>query len=227
MSEIETLVGRTSADKKSFITGSVAKGEVDYGAYAGAGVEKAWDESSLEYLRHLAQTQMDLERNVEAKTKELADAVADYDGIKFKKLPELMEKHGLPGFDFVDAHTGLTMAIKFIDKWRVALPTFQQGNKFVKDLPKCKLVYDWFREIGLGGIIKKQIGIPVGLETDAFVQEVAETVKSKYPNLDIAVTEEIHSSTLTSQVTKLKDSGKEVHELLKVTAVKCADVKLK
>lgn len=220
-----TLVGRPEV-KQGYLAGQYAKGEVDYGAYAGV-ADAPLDENSIEYLRHLAQQQMNFERVVEQKNQELTDAVANLDSIKYKKLPELMEQHGLPKFEFVDAYTNLTMVINFVDKWRVAMPTFQEGNRFVKDQAKCKLIYEWFRGIGLGGIIKKEVKIPVALASDEFVSKLCAEIKATHPDLDMAVAEEIHSSTLTSQISKLKDAGKEVHELIKVTALKMADVKLK
>ncbi len=229
MAEIEVLTGASAP--KTFIESQIASGPVDYGEYATA-ADAPVTEDTLSMLRRLAQEQMDLERLVAVKEKELSEKVKELEAIRggefaTGRLPTLMSAHGLPKFEFIDGTTGQRFEIAYHDKLRVALPTMQAGNKMVKDPEKCRVVYDWFRSINLGGIITKELVVPVGLETDEFVATVAAEIKERHPDLDIAVLEEINPARLRSQVTKRIEAGKDVHELLKVTQFNVSAAKLK
>ncbi len=233
MSLTEEIVLTGEAPPKTFLERQLANPNkvIDYGAYAET-ASTPRTEDTLAMVRRLAQEQMDCERRVLDLTQQLKTAVQELESIKggeFTKgrLPEIMEQYGLPRFEFIDGVTGGRWEITFRDKLKVALPTMQQGNKMVKDPAKCKIVFDWFRSIGLGGIIQKELTIPVGLENDEFVSALSDEIKAAHPDLDIAVSEEIHHSRLASQVSKRVEAGKEVHELIRLTPVKIADAKLK
>lgn len=227
----DSIVLTGVAAPKSYIDKQIAKGEVDYSAYTDA-ADAPVTEDTLSMLRRLAQEQMDAERRVEALTTQLKNAVAEYEAIcggefTVGKLPTIMEHHGLPDFEFIDGVTGDRLKITYHDKLKVALPTMQVGKKMVKDPVKCKIVYDWFRSIGLAGIIDKELIVPVGLESDEVVLKLAALIKESAPDLEVAVSEEIHHSRLASQVKQRVDAGKSVHELLRVTPVKVSTAKLK
>lgn len=210
------------APKKSSLSGMLAKDDQAYGDDAGAApVSK----DSLPALRALAEEMLTLEREVARRAKMWEEAVADLADVQENRLPKLMEANELNNFGFIDKTTGRHLTIKLDSKWRVQLPTIQVGKKFVRDEAACKPVYDWFRQIGLSGIIKKVVEVPAGLMPDDQVGALMESIKEQFPELDPGLIEKIEPATLTSQVTKLKDDGKNIHEALRVTPIKRAVVK--
>lgn len=186
--------------------------------------EKAVEGDSLTVLRALAEELFNTERRIAKLTQELADEAKGLGDIQEKRLPDLMDRHNMPSFQFFDVTTGITHTIKREDKWRVSMPANKPEN-----FGKRKLIFDWFRspDIGLAGVIKKGVVAAVGTRSDEFVGGIIAKLKQEFPDLDVSVEEKIEPATLTAQVSRLKDAGKNVHEDLNVAPLRRAVVSAK
>lgn len=227
MSNRETLevVGNDAKPGKSFLDGQLA-GAVDEGAYEGEASQQPVAGDSLKALRALAQELFSAEREVarcQAQLKTAEDALED---VKEHRLPDLMLRHELPSFDFVDAATGERTTIKYKSGWRVRMPPKQDedGQPIEENLEKRKGIIEWFRGIGLGAIVRKEIKIPAGLMADAAVADLMTDLKLAYPDLDPGLVEDINASTLRAQVKRRKDKGLDVHSDIIVQSIHEATV---
>lgn len=210
---------KASALAKQYGTGAAAD-------YAADSSEQAVSEDSLPALQALAEELLNEERGVAdcvAALKKAVDRLAD---VQEKRLPDLMEKFGMEKFYFLDKTTGLRRVIKLESKWRVSMPPLKddEGNHYPENEVKRKAIYEWFRGIGLAGIIKKDMLVPMGLVPDAVAMEIMAEFKETHPNLDPGLSEKIEPATLTAQVSRLKDAGKAVHEDIVVKPLRRAKV---
>jgi hypothetical protein len=229
MADVLKVEGATKARRQSPLAGQLATNGVDVSAYAADSSGTALPGDSLKALQALAQELIDAEGEVLRKARALqvaADALSD---IQERRLPDLLEEHGLPKFEFVDKTTGNHYIIKLETGWRVQMPPLRDkdGNEFPENLEKRKRIFEWFRSIGKGGIIKKEMTVPMGLMPDGDAVAIMTKLKELYPTLDPGLTEEIHHSTLKSQVRQLKDKEETVHEDIICTPIRKAAVQNK
>jgi hypothetical protein len=202
----------------------------DSSAYAADAAEVTVSEDSLLVLRTMAEELINAERAVAAAENELKKKIAQLHDIQEVRLPNLMERVGLPKFEFLDRTTGLTLIIKFeSDKWRVTLPPLKdkQGNLQPDGEEKRAKIMAWLRSVNLGGIIDKDMEVPLGLEDDTRVAEIVTAFKTAFPDLDPAVKEGVNQKRLQSQVSRLLKAGKSVHEDLVVQPIRKATVNAK
>jgi hypothetical protein len=138
----------------------------------------------------------------------------------------MMEKNGLPKFEFLDRTTGATLIIKLeSDKWRVTMPPLKDkdGEPYPNAEENRAAIFEWLRE-RLGGIIDKDFKVPLGLLDDEATQALVEAFRAANPTLDPAIKEDVNQKRLQSQVTRLLKDGKTVHEALQVKAIRQAKV---
>jgi len=217
-----TTPAKTAKGLAGMFAAPSANVEAAYTADDTAG--KAVEGDSLKALRALAQELVEAERTVEEKNKALTNAQIALADVQENRLPKLMKEHDLKKFEFTDARTGITRTIKFESKWRVQLPTIKVGNQHVADHEARKPVFQWFREQGLGGVIKKDVVVPVGLLSDEFAANLMQAVKDFDSTLDPGLAEKIEPATLTAQVTRLKEAGTSLHPAIKCEPVERAKV---
>lgn len=217
--------GATKPRRKSALDAALASGS-DMSAYEADSTGPALAQDSLAALQALAQELINAEVDVIMKARALQIAQSALDDVQERRLPDLLEEYGLPKFEFIDRTTGRKYVIKLETGWRAQMPPLRdkEGNEFPENLEKRKAIFEWFREIGLGGIIKKEMSVPMGLIADEKAVEVMTKVKELFPNLDPGLTEEIHHSTLKSQVKRLKEQDKDVHKDIICTAIRKANV---
>lgn len=215
--------GATTKPTESFLQQRIG-GPADESAYAAdaAADERPVEGDSLAALQALAQDLLNRRKKVEDLSAEVTKANDELADVEERRLPDMMELYGLPKFEFFDATTGTTQIIKLERKWRVSMP----GNK-PENEDKRKNIFEWFRTIGLSGIIKKTMEVPMGLVSDEKAVEIVMEFKKLHPDFDPGLSEKIEAATLTSQVTKLKDAGKNVNENIKVEPLRRAAVKTK
>src|SRR4051812_33091449 len=147
--------------KASALAGQMATGPVDYDPADLEGKAVAGD--SLKMLQALAQELIDADKAVFDASISLQRAVSAYAEIAEVKLPDLMERHSLPKFEFYDKATDRTLIIKLeSNKWRVTMPPKKdhEGNEYPGWQEKHDRIFAGLREIGLGGIIGKVIEVP-------------------------------------------------------------------
>jgi hypothetical protein len=228
MTKTLKLEGATKRAAKNALAGQLASSD-DAAAYAADVTEKAVSEDSLQNLRALAAELLDAAREVTRINNQLQKATARLADIQEHKLPDLMDANEIPRFDFMDSTTGTRYIIENKANWRVSMPPLRDkdGNTYPENVGKRKAIMSWFREIGLGGIIKKEVSAPLGRMRDEDVEALVTDIKSRHPELELGISEEIHPSTLKSQVRTLKDAGKDVHEDLQVTPVRTAAITVK
>lgn len=217
------IEGASPTPKANPLAGAFAQGPA---AYAEEDTAKAaqHNEDSIAALRALAQEMVALERDAAEKLTAATNAAKALAEIQEVRLPKLMKQFEMDRFDFIDKTTGLKRIIKFESKWRVQLPTKKVGNQFVPDHEARKPIFQWFRDIGKGGIIKKEVVVPVGLQSDEFAAALMQVIKQHDATLDPGLSEKIEPSTLTAQISRLKDNGEDVHKDIKVEAVERAKV---
>lgn len=223
--DVLSVKGASTPKRKTVLTEALAKkpeAAVDYGEDAGNAAPVT--EDTLATLKTLAQQLLDTAREVDEKEAALRAATKRHDDIAETTLPKIMEQHGLEKFEFFDTTTGLKIIIKRDDKLRVGLPTKKVGNRWVADDEARLPVWAWLREIGQGGVIKKNIEFPVGQFPDESVAQIVALVKAQFPDIDAAVLEKVEPPTLTALVMRLRTAGQAVHEAIKVEPVKRAKV---
>lgn len=202
----------------------------DASAYAADATDTVLTADSLQVLQALAEELISEERAVAAAELALKQAIERLYDVQEKRLPDLMERVSLPKFEFFDRATGRTLIIKFeSEKWRVTLPALKdkQGVEHPEAEQKRVNIMAWLRQINLGGIIDKDLTVPLGLEADDRVAEIVTAIKEAFPALDPAVKEGVNQKRLQSQVSKLLKDGKTVHEDLVVQPIRRAVVNVK
>lgn len=202
-------------------------GRDDSAAYAADSGSAPVAGDSLAMVQALAQELINEETAVaraEAQLKAAQKRLAD---VQEHRLPDLMQAHGLDKFEFVDRVTRRSYVIEFESKWRVGLPPLKDkdGHPYVDAPAQRRAIFDWLRERGLAGIIRKNIELNVGLLPDSLVEMMVKVLKMEYQNIDIDVAQDIHPSTLTAQVRRMLDADENVHENLQVTPIRRAKVK--
>lgn len=223
--QVLKVEGATKGKRRSALAGQLAKG-TDMSAYEADSSGPALAGDSLKALQALAQELVDAEAEVERRVAALGratDALAD---IKERRLPDLLEEHGLLKFEFVDRTTGRQYIVKLDTGWRAQLPPLRDkdGNEFPENQGKRKAIFEWFREIGLGGVIKKEMKASLGTLPDEQAVEIVSKVKEMFPTLDPGLIEDMHHSTLKAQVKRLKEKDEHVHEDIIVTPIRQAKV---
>lgn len=210
--------GATKARPASKIAGALTtNGDIDYG---GAG-ESPITGDSLSLVRGLAATLVERLTSVQRAEAALEKAKKELEDIAERRLPDLMQQHGLPKFEFLDETTGNLYTIKLeADKWRVSMPANDPENE-----PKRREIFQWLRMVDLGGIIQKNMVVPLGLVGDNQATDLMIEFKTAHPDLEPGLEEKVHPSTLTSQISKLKNKGIDVHPALNVLPVRRATVK--
>lgn len=225
--DVLTVEGASPAKRKPLLAGQLAGGNVDAAAYADDSVDEAVQGDSLAALQALAQELIAESRSVMLAARDLRDAQNRLADVAEHRLPDLMEKHNLPKFEFLDRTTGLTLVIKLeSDKWRVSMPPQKddQGNALPENAEKRKEIYDWLRTIGQAGSIKKLVEVQAGLISDEAAQALMDEITASHPTLDVGLTEKVEPATLTALVTRLLKAGKQVHEAIQVKPVRQAKV---
>jgi hypothetical protein len=205
----------------SALAGQLATGSVDYDPADLEG--KAVEGDSLRMLQALAQELVDADKAVFAAGISLQRAVSAHAEISEVKLPDLMERHQIPKFEFLDKETGRTLIIKLeSNKWRVTMPPKKdhEGNEYPGWQEKHDRIFAGLRAIGLGGIIGKIIEVPAGLMSDELVATVCEHIKTLDNTLDPAVIEGVHQARLQSQINALLKDGKKVPEDLDIRPIR-------
>lgn len=209
--------------KASALAGQLATGPIDYdeGDLEGKAVEG----DSLKMLQALAQELIDADKAVFAAGISLQRAISAHAEISEVKLPDLMERHQLPKFEFFDKDTGRTLIIKFeSNKWRVTMPPKKdkEGNEYPDWEAKHARIFAALRELGLGGIIDKEVSVPAGLVDDEKIAALVEHIKNLDSTLDPAVIEAVNQKRLQSQVNRLLKDGKKVPDDLDVRPIRKA-----
>lgn len=213
-------------NKKSSLAGQLANASSDVSAYEGDSTSTPIEGNSLSALQALALELITKTHAVARAGQALQDALDALEEVQEHKLPDLMEAHSLPKFEFYDKTTGQTTVIKLEDKWRVTMPPLRdkEGNFYPENEQRRRDICQWFRDIGKGAVVKKELKVPMGLVSDEFALEVMTAVKAKYPDLDPGLVEDIHQKTLEAQVRRMKNDGKEIHEAIVCQPIRKATV---
>lgn len=225
MSDVLKVEGATKPRRRSSLAGQIA-GKVDTSAYEADSDQSPVSGDSLTALQGLAQELLDREADVGRAGRKLKEAMEALEDVQERRLPDLLEEHNIPKFEFVDRTTGIRYSIKLDTNWRVSMPPMkdEDGNPLPENFAKRKNVFAWAREIGQGGSVKKNAEVALGLVSDEFAVKFITEIKKNYPNLDPAITEKIEPATLTAMVRRLLEAGKSVCEDLVVKPVRRAKV---
>lgn len=207
------VTGDAGAQRKSFLDGQLASGAADTHYDESDAAERPVEGDSLKALQALAQELLACEREVSRTGAEYSSAQAALADVQEHRLPDLMSRHNLPKFEFIDAVSGQRLIIKYENGWRVRMPPKQDedGTPIAENLEKRKAICEWFRGIGLAGIVRKEMKVAMGLLPDDQVSQIVGAFKQANPSLDPGVTEDIHASTLRAQVKRRKEKNEEVH----------------
>lgn len=223
--EVLTVEGASQAPKQSALQSQLATSTVDADAFKGLIGGEPVSGDSLETLKMLAQEQVDCERALQeamATVVRAKNALAD---VQEHRLPDLMEKHGLPKFNFVDKTTGLTRTIEFISKWSVSMPPKTGKTADPQWRTKHEAIFDWLDSIGKGSVIKRDMVAPLGLMPDTEAVAIIAKFKETNPNVDVAFQKYVEPASMTSLVSHMKDEGAEVNEFINVKPVRESRVK--
>lgn len=221
-----TVEGASDAPKVNPLAGQLAGKTGTTEGYEGFDAKPAVTDDTLAALRSLAQELINYQRQLATAEAAVVAARELLAGVQEKKLPDMMERHGLPRFDFVDKTTGEKMIMEFIsDKWRVAMPPKQGKTADPQWRTKHSAIYEWIETIGKGSAIKRDMLVPLGLMKDEDAAKVADAFKKEHPDLDVALSKYVEAATLTAMVSKLKNAGENVSEHLKVTPIREVRVK--
>lgn len=217
-SVLEVVGASVPAKPKSGLAGMIAQaGAAEPEA---GGDMAAIPDETIAGLRALAIEMIAAQRVVEQREADLTAARATLADIEEHRLPDLMEANDLPRFDFIDKTTGQRVLIKFESKWRVTMP----GKTEPMNEPIRRDIFAWLREKGKGGVIKKVVEVSAGTRSDEHMIALMDHIKNFDNALDPAILENVHASTLTSVISKMKDDGENVHEGIRVDPVRRAKV---
>lgn len=207
------VTGDAGRQRTSFLDEQLATGAADTHYDESDAAERPVEGDSLKALQALAQELLASEREVARTGAEYARAVAALEDVQEHRLPDLMSRHNLPSFEFIDAATGERLTIKYENGWRVRMPPKQdeEGMPIAENLQKRKEICEWFRSINLAGIVRKEMKVSMGLLSDDLVSQIVGAFKQANPSLDPGVVEDIHASTLRAQVKRRKEKNLEVH----------------
>jgi hypothetical protein len=203
----------------------IATGEVNADAYAGFATEEKVGEDSLAALSSLAAEMIAAEKALAAANAAVIVAKNNLADVQEKRLPDMMEKHGLTRFDFTDQTTKIKRTIELISKWAVSMPPKQGKTADPQWSTKHEAIYDWLVKIGKGGIIKKDFTVPLGLVSDDDTNKLVAEWKAAHPDLEVKVDKYVESATLTSVISKMKDDGEEVNTFVQVKPRREAKIK--
>lgn len=162
----------------------------DYSEYT----KKPQSGDALARLSDLANQQMDKAVEVERAEAELKRLTDEYRQIAEQDIPELMEELGIEEFTTT---SGLKISIK--EKVRASILAAKKAQAF-----------QWMRENGHAGLIKRIVKVQFGMGDDELAQETVEMLK----DLDVEDESSIHNGTLCKFVREMQAEGKEVPEAL-------------
>lgn len=221
------VTGDAGRQRTSFLDEQLATGAADTHYDESDAAERPVEGDSLKALQALAQELIASEREVARTGAEYARAVAALEDVQEHRLPDLMSRHNLPSFEFVDAVTGTRQTITYKNGWRVLMPPKQdeEGIPIAENLEKRRQICQWFRQIGLAGLVRKEMKVPMGLLDDALVTQIVSAFKAANPNLDPGVIEDINASTLRAQIKRRKEKNLDIHPDIICNAIHKAIVK--
>lgn len=220
------LVSGVVPEKKDMLAGQFATGAEDAAGYAAYSTKEAVGEDSLTALSGLACELVGCERELALALMKVVTCQKALADVQEKRLPDLMEKHGLPKFDFIDPVTGLKRTIELInDKYRVSMPPKSGKTADPQWEMKHEAIYAWLQDEGQGSIIKRDMEAPLGLMSDDDAAKIAAKFKEDNPSVDVSLKKYVEPATLTALVTKLKVAGKNVNEYIVTKPVREAKVK--
>lgn len=221
-----TVEGASQAPKQSALDSQLAKGgAVNAEAFKDYSTGEAVSEDSLAALAALAQEQVECERSLAEAMAAVVRAKIALADVQEHKLPDLMEKHGLPKFNFVDKTTGQTRTIEFISKWSVSLPAKTGKTADPQWRTKHDAIYDWLEQIGKGSIIKRDMVAPLGLMADSEAVKIISAFKESNPTVDVAFQKYVEPASMSALISRMKDAGETVNEFINVKPVRESRVK--
>lgn len=209
MTDTLNLTGASAAPKASKLAAALG-GDAAHD-YGDDGKVQATGQT-LEAVQALAAQQITLQKAVADAEAALKKAKEDLADVEERRLPALMEQYNLPEFKFLDTTTGIVHTIK-LDKGKyfVTMPPNEPENA-----GKRREIYQWLRTVGLGGIIKKTMQVPLGLVGDNESAALLADFKAAHPDLDPGLEEKVEAATLKSRISKRLVEGKEVHKDINV-----------
>lgn len=213
MPKVLRVTGHAGTKHKSFLDEQLATGAADTHYDESDAAERPVEGDSLKALQALAQELLAAEREVARTGAEYSRAQEALVDVQEHRLPDLMFRSQLPSFEFIDAVTGIRSTIKYENGWRVRMPPKQdeEGIPIKENLEKRKNICQWFRGIGLSGVVRKELKVSMGLLSDDLVSQIVGAFKLANPTLDPGVIEDIHASTLRAQIKRRKEKNLEVH----------------
>lgn len=163
-----------------------------------SGEETPRDEATLDKLHRLVGEQAKLELQLLEKEEELGKIKKRVELYREKLVPEVMEKLGL---DDLRTKTGLKVALR--KEIRVSLP---------QDEVRRARAFDYLRETGNDGIIKREITINYGRDSNAFADELLQKLEEMGVSLHGTVEHEwnINPQTLKKFVRDSLQDGAEI-----------------
>lgn len=220
--QVEGAVPVAPVDK---LQSQIASADVNTDAYAGFATDDAVNEDSLAALSSLASEMIAAEKALAAANAAVVTAKNNLADVQEKRLPDMMEKHGLTRFDFTDQTSGIKRVIELISKWAVSMPAKQGKTADPAWMTKHAAIYDWLVSVGKGGVIKKDFSVPLGLVPDDEVGKLVEEFKAAHPALEVKVDKYVEAATLTKVISDMKDDGQSVHEFVQVRPRREAKIK--
>ena|ERR1700676_3607302 len=162
----------------------------------------------LETAKRLTLEMLGAQVRVKAAEDELKAATAALADVQENRLPKLMEELELPEFTTTLAD-GARVKVSCDEVIRVSIPAGKgKGSKANAD--NRPAAYNFFRSIGQGGVIKKEMAANLGIRGDNVVCDMVAKFSELFPGVDVAVTEKIEPATVTAVIKKRLISGESV-----------------
>lgn len=162
--------------------------QFDYSEY----VEQPTSDHALSQLSQLADKQAAADARVKQIEAQLEKAREEYRDISERKIPELMDELGMEEFK---TKTGLKIKIK--ETIRASIPKAKQDAAF-----------DWLRNHGYGGLVKRFVSVSFGKGEDEMAEEAFRELIQRYEGVDDKSS--VHPSTLKAFINERLAEGDEI-----------------
>lgn len=155
----------------------------------------AVSETQLSRVSALSKEYTELKEDITVAKGALEQLEKRYDQIRFMELPDAMAAANM---DMIQSN-GM----------KISVGAFVRAS-LMKDPETRKKAAEWLRSVGRGALIKRKVGVMLGVGNDEAASKVAAILEKEIPGSVVVDELDVHHSTLSSAIKAMMEDGEPV-----------------